>query len=115
MKVKYVYLLLCLPGALAPGSFFVGFLAEHGFDVRELFRQLFVNRISAFFGMDVVVSAIVLLVWIRTERRRRYIQGWWLAVLGTLGVGVSFGLPPFLFLRERSADAASAREPSKAA
>jgi hypothetical protein len=34
-------------------------------------RELFANRISAFFGMDVLVSAVVLIVFMRIESRRR--------------------------------------------
>jgi hypothetical protein len=115
MKTKHIYLVLCLPGAIAPWVFFLPFLAEHGLDIQELFRQLFVNRVSAFFGMDVIVSAAVLILWIVTEGPRCPIKGWWLPVVGTLAVGVSFGLPLFLFLRERSADSAAAIERIKVA
>ena len=59
-------------------------------------------RIGAFFGMDVIVSAIVLLAFMRFERRRASIPHSWAPVAGTLLVGVSFGLPLFLYLREVS-------------
>jgi hypothetical protein len=63
-------------------------------------RDLFANRISAFFAMDVVVSAVVLISFIQTEGKRLQTRLLWLPTLGTLLVGVSFGLPLFLYLRQ---------------
>ena len=75
-------------------------MATHGLKLSLFFQELFTNRISAFFGMDVLVSAIVLIVFMRVENRRVAIPGRWLPVLATLLVGVSLGLPLFLYLRE---------------
>jgi uncharacterized membrane protein len=63
-------------------------------------RELFVNRISAFFGMDVLVSAVVLIVFMRVEGARLNIRQRWLPVVAVLLVGVSLGLPMFLYMRE---------------
>lgn len=49
----------------------VPFLAAHGFDMPLLFRQLFQNSVSAFFGMDVIVSSLVLWLFVFSEGRRR--------------------------------------------
>jgi Terpene cyclase DEP1 len=71
----------------------------------ELFiRDLFANHISAFFGMDVIVSAIVLISFIQTEGKRLQIWRLWLPTISTLLVGVSFGLPLFLYLRQVQLD-----------
>jgi hypothetical protein len=59
-----------------------------------------VNRISAFFGMDVLVSAVVLIAFMRVESARLNIRRRWLPVLAVLTVGVSLGLPMFLYMRE---------------
>lgn len=63
-------------------------------------HELFVNRISAFFGMDVLVSAAVLIVFMRVEGARLSIPRRWIPVLAMLLVGVSLGLPLFLYMRE---------------
>lgn len=97
MKLKTLYLLLSLLGAVLPLAAFLPWLLEHGLDFRLLFADLFANRVSAFFGLDVVVSAIVVIVFAWCERRLRL---WWLPVLATLSVGVSLGLPLLLYLRE---------------
>jgi hypothetical protein len=77
---------------------------EHGLNLSLLCQELFANRIGAFFGLDVVVSAIVLLLFIATEGRRIALSTRWLPVVATLLVGVSLGLPLFLFLRQRRLD-----------
>ncbi|MGH9509689.1 MAG: DUF2834 domain-containing protein [Terriglobales bacterium] len=100
MKPQGIYLSLCFGGAILPYWQFLPWLSEHGLNFRLLLGQLFANRISAFFGIDVIVSAVVLLVFIGVERSRLGIMRWWLPSLATLTVGVSLGLPLFLFQRE---------------
>ena len=102
MKPKTIYLALCFVGALLPYWQFVPWLLRHGIDLPLFVHELFVNRISAFFGMDVFVSALVLVVFMRVESARRNIGRRWLPVLAVLTVGVSLGLPMFLYLRELS-------------
>ena len=100
MKLKHLYLLLCVLGAVLPYSQFVPWVAQHGLNLPLMVRELLVNRISTFFGLDVILSAVTLIVFISIERRRSAVPKWWLAVLGTAFVGVSLGLPLFLLLRE---------------
>ena len=104
MKPRYLYLILCLLGIVIPYSQFVPWLLEHGLNVGLFFRELFVNRISAFFAMDVILSAIVLIWFIQSEGKRLQVRLLWLPTIGTLIVGVSFGFPLFLFLRQMTLD-----------
>ena len=100
MKSKSVYLGLCIVGFVLPYWQFVPWVSAHGLNLALFARELFANRISAFFGMDVLVSAVVLIVFMRIESRRRSIPRRWLPVVGLLLVGVSLALPLFLYLRE---------------
>jgi Terpene cyclase DEP1 len=100
MKPKTVYLALCLVGAVLPYWQFVPWVAQHGVNLPLFVRELFANRISAFFGVDVLVSAVVLFAFMRIERVRLNIPRRWLPVLAVLTVGVSLGLPMFLYMRE---------------
>jgi hypothetical protein len=70
---------------------------------------LFATRIGAFFGLDVIVSAIVLFVFVFAEGRRDRVPHLWLPIIATLLVGVSLGLPLFLYLRPRQLDAVPSR------
>jgi hypothetical protein len=56
---------------------------------------------GAFFGLDVLVSAVVVIVFIRREGARRKMGTLWLPIAATCLIGVSCGLPLFLYLRER--------------
>ncbi len=99
--MQWLYLLAAFVGAALPLSYLFRFLSAHGPDLPLLLTQLFQTDISAFFGVDVIISGLVLLVFIRREGRRLRMKGPWACALATLLVGVSFGLPLFLFLRER--------------
>jgi hypothetical protein len=100
MKERHFYLLLCLIGLLFPYSQFVPWIVEHGLNLQLFVHDLFVNRISGFFGLDVIVSALVLWLFVWSEGRRLRMRYLWLPVLASLTVGVSLGLPLFLYLRQ---------------
>jgi len=97
--MKNRYLALCIIGTLLPLGFFVPFLREHGLNLRLMVTQLFANPTAAFFGMDVLVSSVVL--WTLVLREGRGLKYRWLPLVANLVVGVSLGLPLFLYLRER--------------
>ena|ERR1700736_3011318 len=95
------YLILAIVGTLLPYSRFVPWFAEHGLDMPLFFGELFSTRIGGFFGMDVLVSAVTLIVFIRREGVRKNMRLLWLPIAATCLIGVSCGLPLFLYLRER--------------
>jgi hypothetical protein len=99
---KNLYLVLCILGAAIPYSQFVPWVVENGLHLGLLVRQLFANRVSAFFGLDVLVSSAVLLVFMRVEGRLLRLRFRWLPIAGLCVVGVSLALPLFLYLRERA-------------
>ena len=109
MKARHFYLVCCVLGVLLPCSQLVPWLLEHGLNITLFCRELFANRVSGFFAMDVIISAIVLLWFIQSEGKRLRVALLWLPIVGTLVVGVSFGLPLFLFLREVTLDRTTAR------
>jgi hypothetical protein len=99
--MRWIYLSLALVGAVLPYSQFLPWLAEHGPNLPLLLTELFSTRAGAFFGLDVLVSAVVLIAFIRREGARRKMSMLWLPMAATCLVGVSCGLPLFLYLRER--------------
>ncbi len=102
MNRKNAYVVLCVLGAAIPYTQFVPWVMENGLPLGLLVRQLFANRISAFFGLDVLVSSIVLLVFMRVEGRMLRIRFRWIPIVGLCAVGVSLALPLFLYLREHA-------------
>jgi hypothetical protein len=106
MKPKRVYSSLCVLGAVLPLYQFLPFLRDHGLDIRLFVDQLFATPVSGFFGMDVIVSSVVLWVFVFVEGRRAGVKHLWAPIVANLAVGVSMGLPLFLYMREaRLADA----------
>ena len=104
MTPRTLYLALCIAGIVMPYSEFVPFLREHGLDVRAFVEQLFSTRVGAFFGWDVIVSSLVLWVFVAVDGRREKIRNLWIPIAANLAVGVSLGLPLFLYMRERQRD-----------
>ena len=105
MKPRHLYLVFCLLGLVLPYSQFIPWIIEHhALNISMFMHDLFANRIAAFFALDVIVSAIVLLSFIQSEGRRLRMRFLWLPMLGTVFVGVSLGLPLFLYLRQLELD-----------
>jgi len=105
--MQRLYLVAAMLGTIFPVSQLIPFLTTHGFDMPLFFNQLFQNHVSAFFGMDVIVSSFVLWLFVFSEGRRRGMKNLWLYVVCNLAVGVSLALPLFLFFRERKLKAES--------
>ena len=99
--MKNYYLVGTVIGTVLPYYFLIQFLLQYGFNLSLIINQLFGNPLSTFFVMDVLVSAIVLLVFIFSEGVE--LEAWkkWVCISGVLLVGVSLGLPLFLYFREK--------------
>jgi Protein of unknown function DUF2834 len=100
MKPKTLYLCLCILGTALPYWQLIPFLREHGVNLRLFFDELFATRIGAFFGMDVIVSSLVLWVLVFVEGRRANLKHLLAPIAANFAVGVSLALPLFLYLRE---------------
>ena len=99
--MRAYYFLLTLLGLVLPYCYFVPWVMQHGLNLPLLIRELFSTRIGAFFGVDVLLSALVAIAFIRREGSRRRMRFLWLPIAAVCLVGVSCGLPLFLFMRER--------------
>ena len=100
MGLRHHYLALCALGGILPYSQFLPWLDAHGLDLPLFVSELFSTRIGAFFGMDVLVSAVTLFLFMAVEGRRLGMRRLWLPALATIAVGVSLGLPLFLYMRQ---------------
>ena len=98
---KSIYVVLALIGLLVPYYFFFNFLRADGLNIPLLLDQLFANNISTFFAVDLILSVIVFWIHMIAEANRLQMKNWWLYIVATLTVGLSFALPLFLYFRER--------------
>ena len=97
---RTVYLSLCILGVALPYYQFLPFLREHGLNLSLFLEQLFANRVSGFFAMDVIVSSVALWLFVYAEGSRLKMRHRWIYVVCNLLVGVSLALPLFLLMRE---------------
>ena len=104
MKPRRFYLALCILGVALPNAPFFSWLAEHGVAPRLFVHDLFANGVSSFFGLDVVLSALVVCGFVFFEGRRLGLRRLWMPIAAVGLVGVSLGLPLFLYQRQRELD-----------
>jgi hypothetical protein len=88
-------------GILLPYGAIVPWLLDNGFNPSLLLQEAIVNPISVFAWLDVFVSAVALITFIVADGKRNSVSYRYIAVVGTLCVGVSFGLPFYLYLKEK--------------
>jgi len=108
MRARHLFLALCVVGFTIPNAMFWPWLVAHGFAPRQFLTDLFANGVSGFFGLDVIFAALALIVFVELEGRRLGLRRRWLPIAATCLVGVSLGLPLFLYQRQVHLDHAAA-------
>jgi len=101
MRRTNLYLVLTILGLIVPYWFFFKFLNANSLNISLLIQQLFANDISTFFAVDLILSTIVFWIFLAGEAAKLQMNNWWLYILASLIVGLSFALPLFLYFRER--------------
>lgn len=101
-SAKSLYLLLVIIGIIVPWNFLLQFFSQNGFSIELLIQQGFANYATAAFGTDLVISALVFLCFAFFELKRLGLSRSRLLIyiIATVGIGLSCGLPLFLYFRE---------------
>ncbi len=99
--LRALYLLLAIWGAVHPMVFLVPWLQQNGLDPRNLLDAWMVSHATSALTVDLFIAAIALTLWVLAEVavRRNWIA--LLAIPATFLIGLSCGLPLYLFLRTR--------------
>ncbi|WP_319826223.1 DUF2834 domain-containing protein [Thalassovita sp.] len=99
--LRMAYLALAVWGAVHPAWFFLQWGVENGLALQSLLSAWQANMASTGLFWDLVIAAIVLTLWILAEVsvRRNWSALW--AIPATFCIGVSCGLPLYLFLTMR--------------
>lgn len=99
--LRIIYLALAVWGAIHPMYYFVQWFRENGVDIMAMVDAWHVNAASSGLVWDLTIAAVTLTVWIIAEVavRRNWIA--LIAVPTTFCIGVSCGLPLYLFLRSK--------------
>ncbi len=99
--LRYLWLALAIWGAIHPMYYFVTYMMTNGGGLGVLIDAWYVNASTTGLVWDLTIAAITLTIWIIAEvavRRN------WIALLplpAIYCIGVSCGLPLYLFLRSR--------------
>lgn len=97
--LRWLYLALAIWGAIHPMYYFISYMQETGTGLSGLIDAWYVNDSTTGLTWDLTIAAIALTVFVVSETvmRRNWIG--LLAVPATFCIGVSCGLPLYLFLR----------------
>ncbi|MGB8621334.1 MAG: DUF2834 domain-containing protein [Paracoccaceae bacterium] len=102
--LRMIYLALAVWGAIHPMSYFIAWFRANGFDLGAMVAAWHTNAASSGLVWDLTIAAIALTVWIVAET---WVRRNWLALIAvpaTFCIGLSCGLPLYLFLRSRPID-----------
>ena len=104
MKQSSIYISLCIFGVLMPWLFLDLFLGETNPSISLFFSYIFNNNVSTSVAADLLISALIFFVFAFSEGNRVGMKWLWIYIPATLMIGLSFGLPLFLYLRAKHLD-----------
>ncbi len=99
--MRWGFLALAIWGAIHPMYYFVGYMRETGTGLSGLIDAWYVNASTHGLVWDLTIAAIALTVWIIWETVQRRAWRGLIAIPATFCIGVSCGLPLYLFLRAK--------------
>ncbi|TNF22192.1 MAG: DUF2834 domain-containing protein [Rhodobacteraceae bacterium] len=99
--LRWAYLGLAVWGAVHPMAWFIAWFRANGISLSGLIEAWHVNAATSGLVWDLTIAAIALTLWVLAEVsvRRNWSALW--AIPATFCIGVSCGLPLYLFLRTR--------------
>ena len=97
--MRMIYLGLAIWGTLHPMWYFITWFQAEGFNLSLLVKAWHVNAASSGLVWDLTIAATALTFWILCEVfiTKKFFH--LIAILATFGIGVSCGLPLYLYLR----------------
>ena len=99
--LRMIYLALSIWGAIQPTRWFLVWAGDHGWGLQVLLDGWYANAATTGLVWDLTIAAIALTVWAIAETRVRRNWTALVAIPATFLIGISCGLPLYLFLRTR--------------
>ncbi len=99
--LRYLWLALALWGAVHPMYWFMTYMSQNGWSLSALIDAWYVNASTTGLVWDLTIAAIALTLWSLSEVavRRNWIA--LLAIPAIFCIGVSCGLPLYLYFRSK--------------
>ncbi len=106
--LRMIFLALAVWGSIHPMYYFISWFNENGYDLMAMVDAWHVNAATSGLVWDLTIAAVALTLWIVVEvvQTRRWMG--LLAIPAIFCIGVSCGLPLYLYLRMRPADSEAA-------
>ncbi|GHF32994.1 hypothetical protein GCM10017056_00460 [Seohaeicola zhoushanensis] len=99
MALRLLYLALAVWGAVMPMGYFLEWFAANGLDLMGMVDAWHANPATSGLVWDLTIAAIALTLFVIADCRARRAWLGLIAIPATWGIGVSCGLPLYLFLR----------------
>ena len=98
---RMIFLGLAIWGAIHPMYYFIGYMRAEGTGLGGLIDAWYVNASTHGLVWDLTIAAIALTLWVIFETWTRKAWLGLISIPATFCIGVSCGLPLYLFLRTR--------------
>lgn len=99
--MRYVFLALAVWGSIHPMAYFIQWFNANGYDLMAMVDAWHVNAATSGLVWDLTIAAVALTLWVIWEavQQRDWLR--LIAIPATFCIGVSCGLPLYLYLRMR--------------
>ncbi|MBK8254303.1 MAG: DUF2834 domain-containing protein [Polyangiaceae bacterium] len=97
----YVYAVLAVIGAVGPWYFNVQWMALGNTSLFSFLSGVFANPASSSIGVDIVVGATAVNLWMVHEAKRIGMKHVWVYIVVTFFVAFACAAPLFMLMRER--------------
>ncbi len=103
--LRLFWLALAIWGTIHPMYWFITWFMQNEWSIMAMVDAWHANAATSGLVWDLTVAAVTLTVWVLVESIRT--RNWWglLAIPATYCIGVSCGLPLYLFLRSGATSA----------
>ncbi len=97
--LRLLFLALAIWGAIHPMAYFLQWFQAEGWSIARMIDAWHVNAATSGLVWDLTIAAVALTVWVVAESVRHKRWRGLIAIPATFCIGVSCGLPLYLFLR----------------
>jgi len=102
MRLRHLYLLIAAFGLVLPLYILTPWTNQHGFNLSMMWDLLRANEVALTVSTDLGLAALAGTIFMIGDGIRSKISFWWVCLIGTFTIGFCFGLPLYLFLRDRA-------------
>nr|WP_187430297.1 DUF2834 domain-containing protein [Roseobacter litoralis] len=99
--MRLVWLVLAIWGAIHPMSYFLQWFNANGYDLMAMVDAWHVNAATSGLVWDLTIAAVALTLWVIVDALNQKKWQYLIAIPATFMIGVSCGLPLFLYLRSK--------------